>query len=178
MDGYQGSKLPAGEQSWAEGDANFLLMGSWAPSATLAAARDGIEYRSFPMPMVEGGVGTEELSLIGFGIPSRGDNAELAARFIAFFMNRRWLTGISEEADNLTPRADVAAPEPLADLKVQLEEATEANRYLDGLPATAEQFHKSVFLPLDDELFFGKITAEEFVERLQQQSADFWKRND
>lgn len=177
MDGYQGSKLPAGEQSWAEGDANFLLMGSWAPSATAAAARDGIEYRSFPMPMVDGGVGTEELSLIGFGIPSRGDNAELAGRFIAFFMQRRFLTGIAEEADNLTPRADVEAPAPLADLKVQLEEATEANRYLDGVPATAEQFHKGVFLPLDDKLFFGDITAEQFVEQLQEQSADFWKRN-
>lgn len=177
MDGYQGSKLPAGEQSWAGGDANFLLMGSWAPSSTARAARDGIEYRSFPMPTVDGGVATEELSLIGFGIPSRGDDAELAARFIAFFLNRRWLTQISQEADNLTPRADVEAPAPLADLKAQLESATEANRYLDGVPATAEQFHKGVFLPLDDKLFFGEITAEQFVEQLQQQSADFWKRN-
>lgn len=177
MDGYQGSKLPAGEQKWAEGDANFLLMGSWAPSATVRAAREGIVYRSFPMPTVEDGVATEELSLIGFGIPTRGDNPELAARFIAYVLNRRWLSRISSEADNLTPRADVAAPEPLADLKVQLEEAEEANRYLDGLPATADQFHKGVFLPLDDKLFFGEITAEQFVEQLQQQSADFWKRN-
>ncbi len=177
MDGYEGSKLPAGEQSWAKGDANFLMMGSWAPSATAPAARDGIVYRSFPMPAVEDSVATEELSLIGFGIPTRGDNPELAARFIAFFMNRRWLSRIASEADNLTPRADVAAPEPLADLKVQLEEAEEANRYLDGLPATAEQFHKGVFLPLDDKLFFGDITAEQFVEQLQKQSADFWKRN-
>ena len=177
MDGYQGSKLPAGEQSWAQGKANFLLMGSWAPSSTAEAAREGIEYRSFPMPTVEGGVATEELSLIGFGVPARGDEPELAARFVAFFLNRRWLTRIAEEADNLTPRADVEAPAPLADLKAGLEQATEANRYLDGLPATAEQFHKGVFLPLDDQLFFGEITAEQFVERLQKQSAEFWKRN-
>lgn len=177
MKGYQGSKLPAGQQTWAEGKANFLMMGSWAPADTAKTAREGVEYRSFPMPMVDGGVQTEELNLIGFGVPAKGKNPELAHKFIAFFLNKDRLAGISTEANNLTPREDIEAPDVLADLKPMLANATEANRYLDGVPATAEQFYKGVFLPLDDKLFFGDITAEEFVQRLQEQSASFWKRN-
>ncbi len=127
--------------------------------------------------MVEDGVQTEELNLIGFGIPAKGKNPELARKFIAFFLNKDRLAGISTEANNLTPREDIEAPKVLADLQPMLANATEANRYLDGVPATADQYWKGVFLPLDDKLFFGDITAEEFVEQLQKESADFWKRN-
>lgn len=177
MEGYQGSKLPAGQQKWAEGEAAFLLMGSWAPADTRDVAPDDAQFRTFAMPMPEGGVNTVEANLIGFGIPSDADNREAAEEFIAFFMNRDRISGISTDAGNLTPRADVEAPPALVDVEAILSGADSTHRYLDGVPTTVEQWYKGVFLPLDDQLFFGKIDAEEFVERLRTESADFWENN-
>ena len=178
MEGYQGSKLPAQEEAWAAGDASFLLMGSWAPLGKEEVAREGAQWRTFPVPLPEGGVNTIEANLLGFGVPSDAKNAEAAEKFIAFFMNADRLAGISTEANQLTPREDIDPPADLADVAAMLAQADSAHRYLDGVPSEASQWWSGVFLPLDDQLFFGEITAEEFVERLSQESAEYWKNNE
>lgn len=177
MEGYQGSKLPAAQQAWAQGEASFLLMGSWAPADAAEVASPDTEFRSFPMPMVPGGVRTQELNLIGFGIPDGAENPELAAKFAAFFMQRDQIGKIASEANNLTSRTDVPAPDDLADLQPMLENASTGNRYLDGVPTDSAQFWSGVFLPLSDKLFFGEITAEEFVSQLEADSKSFWQNN-
>lgn len=177
MEGYQGSKLPAQEQAWAAGDANFIMMGSWAPLGKEEVAREGAVWRTFPAPLADGGVNSVEANLLGFGIPSEAKNPENAEKFIAFFMQRDRLGNISAEANQLTPRADVDPPADLADVAAMLESADSAHRYLDGIPSDLPDWWNGVFLPADDKLVFGDITAAEFVETLVAESANYWKNN-
>lgn len=177
MEGYQGSKLPAQEQAWAAGDANFLMMGSWAPLGKEEVAREGAIWRTFPLPLAEGGVNTIEANLLGFGIPTDAKNPENAEEFIAFFMEHDRIGGISSEANQLTPRADVEPPTDLVDVAEMLASADSAHRYLDGIPSELPDWWTGVFLPVDDRLFFGEISAAEFVEQLSEESAKFWKNN-
>lgn len=177
MEGYQGSKLPAQEQAWAAGDANFLMMGSWAPLGKEDVAREGAVWRTFPLPLAEGGVNTVEANLLGFGIPTKAKNSENAEKFIAFFMEHDRIGGFSSEANQLTPRADVEPPADLADVADMLANADSAHRYLDGIPSELSDWWTGVFLPADDKLFFGEISATDFVNLLSQESAKYWKNN-
>lgn len=177
MEGYQGSKLPAQEQSWAAGDANFIMMGSWAPLGKEEVAREGAVWRTFPAPIADDGVNSVEANLLGFGIPSAAKNPENAEKFIAFFMQRDQLGGISSDANQLTPRADIEPPADLADVADMLESADSAHRYLDGIPSDLPDWWNGVFLPADDKLVFGEVTAAEFVDLLAAESANYWKNN-
>lgn len=177
MEGYQGSKLPAQEQAWAAGDVNFLMMGSWAPLGKAEVAREGAVWRTFPLPIAEGGVNSVEANLLGFGIPTAAQSPENAEKFIAFFMERDRIGGISSEANQLTPRADVEPPADLVDVADMLANADSAHRYLDGVPSQLSDWWTGVFLPADDRLFFGEITATEFADQLAQESAKYWENN-
>ena len=173
MKGYQGSKLPAQEQAWAEGDANFLIMGSWAPLGKEDIAREGAEWRTFPLPLPEGAWSRPWTPALG--MPANWP-PEAAEEFVSF-MNKDRLGGISTEANQLTPREDVEAPTDLKDVARMLAEAQSAHRYLDGVPAEVPQWWSGVFLPLDDQLFFGDLSAQEFVDKLTADSADYWSDN-
>lgn len=178
IDGYEGSKLPAGQQQWAEGKSDFLLMGSWAPADTRQQAKKGFEYRTIPFPSVEGGSnGSVDVNPIGFGVPAKAKNPAAAKKFIAFFMAKKWLSQISTKAANLTPDPSIEAPGELADVPPMLEAATSTHRLTDGVPADFPEYWQTVFTPVQDELFFGKLTPEAYVAKLQRESAAYWKNN-
>ncbi|MDP9868009.1 MULTISPECIES: ABC transporter substrate-binding protein [Streptosporangium] len=174
--GYDGSKYPAVQQKWAAGGADFLLLGTFAPSETKPSAKEGFQYRSFPFPAGARGEQTQEISLIGFAIPARARNAEAAKKFIAYFMNRERLSKIATEADNITPRTDVEAPAMLADVKKTLDTAR-THPALDGVKMDHTDWYTKVFQPANTELITGKVSAAEFVAKLKSTSVDFWKLN-
>lgn len=174
--GYDSSKFPAIQRKWAEGKADFILMGSWLPSETGPSAPDSFDYRCFNFPTMGGGYAVPTNS-IGFAIPEPADNADAAKKFIAYFMNKKRLSGISEVAKNLTPRTDIPAPEELADLQRLLEQ-NEATEVLVGALAGMPDYRTKVFLPLSAKLLGGELTADEFIARMQKGQQQYWKTHD
>lgn len=173
--GYNGSKWPAVQQKWAAGKSDFLLLGTFAPSETGPFAKAGFQYRSFPVPAVKaGGDTSQDVSLIGFSIPKKAKHAAAAEKFIAYFLNRSRLSGISTVAKNLTPRADIAAPAELADAKKAMESGKVVET-LDGVKETAAEWYTKVFLPLNTSFVDGRLSAEAFAAKLGSDSAAYWK---
>ncbi|GAA4235114.1 raffinose/stachyose/melibiose transport system substrate-binding protein [Streptosporangium album] len=175
--GYDGSKYPAIQQKWAGGGADFLLLGTFAPSETKPSAKEGFAYRSFPFPEGAKGEQTQEISLIGFAIPAQAGNAEAAKKFVAYFMNKERLSKIASEAGNITPRPDIEVPAELADVKKTLDTA-ETHPALDGVKMDNADWYTKVFQPVNTELITGKASAADFVAKLKSTSVDFWKLND
>lgn len=174
--GYDGGKFPAMQQKWAAGDADFLLMGTWAPSETLPSAGKKFDYRSFPFPDGASGKRTQSISLIGFGIPSNAKHRDAAEKFIAYFMNKDRLSQIATKANNLTSRSDVPAPSVLADVKKTLAEA-ETVPELDGVKMNQTEWYTKVFQPVNTDLATGRLTAAQFAAKLKSASAAYWKLN-
>lgn len=175
--GYDGTKWPAGQTQWAKGDGAMLLLGSWAPSETKGYATPGFKYRMFPFPTVPGGKNSVEAYLIGWSIPKTAKNPELAKKFILFALNKDRLKGIADVADNLTSRKDLAAPAVLTDVKALFDAGTPTHRVYDGIQSDYPGWFKTVFSPINNDLFFGKITADQFVSKLKEQSVTYWKTN-
>lgn len=174
--GYDGSKWPAVQQKWAKGKSDFLLLGTFAPSETAEFASPGFSYRSFSVPAVntDGGKQAQDISLIGFSIPKKAKNTTAASKFIAYFFAKQQLSGISTEAKNITPRADIPAPAELADAQEALASGTPV-KTLDGVKETAAEWYTKVFQPLNTSFITGKLSADSFAGKLKSGTADYWK---
>lgn len=170
--GYDSSKFPAIQTKWAEGEADFLFMGSWAPTETGEFAAPEFEYRSFNFPTF-GGDDSLPASVIGFAIPKPADQSEAAEEFIAYFLNKDRLSKISTDADNLTPRSDIDVPEQLADVNELLQTKT-LSKITDGVIGDFSDFDTKVFQPLNLELMTGKISADEFIDQITTAQQDYW----
>ncbi|GAA2781757.1 ABC transporter substrate-binding protein [Crossiella cryophila] len=172
--GYDGSKFPAVQEKWAQGQADFVNVGSWVPSEVGKKAAPGFQFKFLPTPAISGKVNVPT-STIGFAIPQRAKQPGNAEKFIAFFLGDEHLGKISSVAKNLTPNAKLTAPPELTDVGKALAEA-ELARPLDGVDADYPGYNTEVFNPVNDRLIKGKIDIDEFLTDLAAAQANYWKK--
>jgi raffinose/stachyose/melibiose transport system substrate-binding protein len=183
LDGWDASKFPQVQQRWADGEADFLYVGSWGPSETREyLSKQGgehtIEYGSFQFPLPDGAKhDVVEQMPVGFAVPRNADNAAAAKAFMAYFLNRDLLAGIPTVANNLTPRPDLPVPADIAGVKAALDDPKKKhNLSLDGLQGMfGGTYVDEVFYPAGNDLLRGEITARQFVDELARGTAQYWK---
>ncbi|MFI9818704.1 ABC transporter substrate-binding protein [Saccharothrix variisporea] len=172
IDGYDGSKWPAVQEKWAQRQADFLLMGSWAPSETGPKAAQGFQFTFTPLP---GAKTTVPVSNLGFAIPKPAKKAAAAEKFIAYFLKDVHLSKISTMAKNLTPNPELPVPDDLKGLGTALG-TLPVSRPIDGIdeiPGYAEE----AFYPVNDQLIKGKTDVDGFLSQLAEKQANYWKKN-
>jgi raffinose/stachyose/melibiose transport system substrate-binding protein len=172
--GSFGSKFPAMQEKWAAGQADFLLMGTWAPSETSKSAAAGFRYRSMPFPTI-GSDDTVQAAVIGFAIPGKATHASAAEKFLAYFMAKEQLSGIATTALNITTRPDIPAPTQVTDLATALSTRPLAAFY-DGID-TIGTYTAEVFEPVNTPLLAGKLTANQFAAQIKDKQSEYWKKN-
>lgn len=183
INGWDAAKFPQVQNRWAEGEADYLFVGSWAPSETREylnkqGGGTAIDYGSFQFPMPAGASHdiVEQLP-IGFAVTAKAKHAEAAKAFMAYMLNKDILSGIPAVADNLTPRPDLAVPDSLKDVKTALtDQKKEHAIFMDGLDGlSGGKYVDNVFYPPNNELLKGKISAQQFIDTVAAKQADFWK---
>lgn len=183
ISGWNSSKFPQVQDRWADGHARFIYLGSWGPSETREylnkeGTTNTIDYDSFQMPEPPGAKhDVIEQMPIGFAVAKQAKHAEAAKAFISYFINRKMLAGIPAVADNLTPRKDLPVPSDLKSIKKALEDPKkEHTLFMGGLNGEfGGSYVENVFFPNNYKLLQGKITAKQFVQRMQSKTAKFWK---
>lgn len=176
--GYNASKWPAMQQRWATHNAALIFNGPWIVSETTSYAAPGFKPRSFPMPPVaDGAHNTQEVSFIGFAIPKKAANGEAAQKFISYFLAKDRLSGIATESRNLTPRADIAVPDELADAKRVIESSPEVHSQFDGLIDVDADYTNKVLIPLVNDLIFGVKSAQAFQSSLVENTVTYRRLN-
>lgn len=175
MPGYTSSKWPAIQNKWAQGKADFLFMGSWAPTETSTVASQGFEYRSFNFPAM-GEDATVPASVIGFAVPKPAEHADAAEKFIAYFLNKDRLSPIATKAANLTPRTDIGVPKQLTDVK-RLIEANGVSEIDDGIQGDFSDYNTKVFQPLSSKVLAGDMTADQFIDKIKSGQKSYWENN-
>lgn len=177
MDGYSGSQYPAAQTAWAQGKAGLNLNGTWLPSETSQYASDSFKYRAFAFPEIEGGKGSYndvEVDTMGW-VAMKGADMETVNEFLAFAMQKTYQEGIVTESTNISPRHDLSLPEELSDFEEIINNAENFHMKYAGMTAEFPKWWETVFLPIDNELVFGQISAEQFISKIQEQSIKFWK---
>ncbi|GAA1963547.1 ABC transporter substrate-binding protein [Kitasatospora viridis] len=165
--GYDATKYPAQETNWSAGKAAFYMDGSYVTSEVAKEVPAGWKFGSLLPP----GAKSPDASLFGFAIPKKAKHAAAAEKFIAFFLQKKELTGISTTALNITPRADISAPPGLEDAQSTLNGPTVRLPY-DGV---AGDWPAKVFNQNYLDLWHGKLTAAQFVAKCKADQVTYWQ---
>ncbi|MCQ3803440.1 MAG: ABC transporter substrate-binding protein [bacterium] len=173
-EGYDGSNYPLAQQEWAVGNGTFMVNGTWLASETSSYAAEGFDYRLLSFPTVPGGFDSAELYQIGWVVPRAAQTPDAAMDFIAYSLNRERLAGIADVAKNITPRSDIGVPPEIQDAADIFASEPPVHRIYDGVQGDFPEYWETVFLPLDDQLFFGQIGAQEFIDKITSATADYW----
>lgn len=173
--GYNASKWPAQQQVWATGGAELLYNGSWIPTETGTYATKDFKFSSFPFPAVEGKPASVRADFVGWAIPKKAKNAELAQKLATHMLKKEYQDAYGTEAKVLPIRTDAATAPEMASVKKALDGAAEIYLQNDGV--TFPGYVEKVLWPINDELFLGKITAEQFVDKMKQSTVQYWKDN-
>ena len=162
---FMGTKYPAAQNDWAQGKAAFALNGSWLASEVAPNQKDGFAPTTFQFPQVADGFDSVEAGTLGWSINAKAKNADSAAEFLAFALQKKYMEGISSEALNIPSRSDIPAPDFLVAAQEAVVNATVINKTYDEAPALYAAWWSDSLLPLDDKLLSGEITAQQFVEQ-------------
>jgi len=174
--GWQGNQWPTGQVDWANGGEAMIFMPSWLPSELLETKAEGFEMDIFPVPAIEGGKGdpTEyEIKFNGWFIPEGAKHPDQAIYFIKYLTSRLCQGEQASEGQLASPIKAVPLPDVLSSFKPILEKGSPV-RFGGGLDADAAEWQQKVFFPLNDQLLFGLITPEEFIEQLQKAHDEFY----
>lgn len=185
INGWDSAKFPQVQQRWADGEADYLHVGSWGPSETREylnkqGGGQAIDYGSFQMPMPPGAKhDIIEHKPIGFSVTTKAKNPDAAKAFIAYFLNKKMLAGIPAVADNLTPRADLPVPADLRDIKKDYDSPDKEHVLFQDATDSLNggTYADNVLFPQNNALLKGKITARQFVDQMASSSAAYWKHH-
>ncbi|MEV6399297.1 extracellular solute-binding protein [Streptomyces sp. NPDC051907] len=171
--GYESTQGTQAEAPWSQGKAALYLNGTWFPSESRPNVSPDLAYGQFQLPAIDGGNTAVGVNFFGFAVPKTAKHSEEAQKFIAYFMNKRHLSGIATKAMNITSRADIPAPKELAS-------AAKAINGSDVYPDQARLFvdyaawATKAYTPNVVRFIQGVTTADEFVAETKQASIDFW----
>ncbi|MGP3974508.1 ABC transporter substrate-binding protein [Streptomyces sp. 8N114] len=175
LKGYDASKYPEQQNRWAQGKAAFNLNGSWLPTETRKFAGKGFDFRAAPFPSAADTMADRrnatDVRVFGFAVPKQAKNAAAAEKFISYFMAKKRLRGIATEADNITPRPDIAAPPVLRDVQQQMESTPSREQ----LPGSVTSYTDKALYPAYKKLFFGEAGPEEFVAEMKKLHVSYAK---
>ncbi|MFA3843664.1 ABC transporter substrate-binding protein [Streptomyces aureus] len=169
---YDATKYPEQQNNWAAGKSVFFLMGSWLPSETKQFLAPGFQVRSVNFPATDD-PGRTALDVVpfGFAVPKGAGHAAAAEQFIAYFLRKDQLTGVSSQAGNITPRGDIQAPAELADAAQQMQQnpARLADDNVDN------DWRDKVLVPEFNKLWLSRAGADSFASGAAKANADYWK---
>ncbi|MFE9459535.1 ABC transporter substrate-binding protein [Streptomyces californicus] len=171
---YMATKFPAAQDSFATGGYDLNINGTWLTSEIKPKLPADARIDSFQYPA--GGKNSVEAGTLGWGVNAKGEHPEAAKKFLAFVQQKKYAERIGTEALNIPARSDVSAPENLVTLQKAINEATAVHKPYDGAPGL-NAWWTDIFMPLDDKLLGGSLTAREFVAQGKRKSATFIESN-
>ena len=136
----------------ANGKAGFYMDGSYV-TAEVSKEIPGTWKTGVILPP---GVTQADVGTFGFSIPKKAKNISAAEQFIAFFMQKSQLSGISTIADNISSRPDVAAPPELAAVQQALSAPKLRVDFSNTIPS---DYYNKVYNQNFLDFWHGKTTA-------------------
>ena len=176
MPGWEGNQWPTGQVDWANGGAAMIFMPSWLPSELLETKAKDFIMDIFPVPAIEGGKGEPmdyELKFNGWGIPVGSKQPDAAMCVIKYLTGEQVQTEKSTAGQLAAVIKGLPLPEPLKSFAPVLENG-QVVRFAGGLDADAAEWQAKVLWPLNDQLSFGDITPEQFIEQLQKEHEAYY----
>ena len=170
---FNGTSYDAAWQAFAEGDARYLIAGTWLLADLTDAMGDGVGFMLVPPPDPEGpplALGGESLP---FAVTAKSEHPDVAAAYIDFLTNPD-AARVLVETGNLPAMPATAEPPTAAGREIFAAWQTLGEReglvpYLDYATPT---FYDDITAAVQ-RLLAGRASPEEFAQGLQDDYAGF-----
>ena len=175
-EGTEGNLYPAGQQMVALGDVTMNLNGSWLPSELGELAGPDFPWGQFLFPDLPGGKGSRthvDSGSQALAVNENSKHPDEAFDLIRYIVGYEAQTAMSQEGNSPAARVDVPWPAPLTDAYNAFKDANQSLPWACGLWDTGEVF-SNVTLPNFKDLLLGKLTPDEFLDKMAKEQADYW----
>jgi raffinose/stachyose/melibiose transport system substrate-binding protein len=176
LEGTEGNLYPAGQQALALGEVTAYLNGTWLPTEVQDTAGPDFHWGSFSFPAVEGGAGSARDVMMGsqaLVIPNTSQHPDEAFEFIKWVVSKDVQQAMVDQASVPAIHTDVEWTGAIAEAGAAVQGAEKAIGWGCDIWNGGE-IVGNVVLPAFTDLFTGKLTSDEFIERLATDSANFW----
>ncbi len=178
IEGFEGSAWPGSQVDWSQGFGAMILNASHVLAEVSNVMPEDFSVGVFGMPEIKGGKGNPkevEVWCYNYVIPSKAniEHIPAAMEFIKYACSKKVALGQVDIA--LTPSCLKGMAVPLDGMAEIMEGSVAVQRNYNLEDPSVIDWFMSVFLPLDDDLIWGKITAEKFIEKLETQSKNYYK---
>ncbi|NPV67115.1 MAG: carbohydrate ABC transporter substrate-binding protein [Anaerolineae bacterium] len=168
---------PQGQNTLAFGEAAQSLVGSWLPIELANMVDPGFEWGGFNFPAVEGGEGSvndTQALLLAFMIIKDTQHPDEAAEFLRFIMTKENQQLMADESLVGVTRQGIEWAPAIADAQAAAMNAERIFPDVDGVYAKHAEYLNTILGVNYSELWQGKITPQEFVDKMATQSAEYW----
>lgn len=168
---------PQGQNTLAFGEAAQSLVGSWLPIELANMVDPEFEWGGFNFPAVEGGEGSvndTQALLLAFMIIKDTQHPDEAAEFLRFIMTKENQQLMADESLVGVTRQGIEWAPAIADAQAAAMNAERIFPDVDGVYAKYAEYLNTILGVNYSELWQGKITPQEFVDKMATQSAEYW----
>ena len=173
----RGYQWPAGQQTLAFGETATELVGSWLPIELADQVEAGFEWGAMNFPMVEGGAGDVNDTIIyavSFAIPDGAENAEAAQDFIKFALGQSAQARMADDALIGVANASVEWADVIADSREAVANATSLLSENLGLKVAYADYSGNIYEAMHNKVFLGQISIDEFIDGMVDQTKGYW----
>ncbi len=175
-DGTEGNLYPAGQQALALGEVSMYLNGTWLPSEVLSTAGPDFHWGAFAFPSVKDGVGANTHVMSGsqgLVITTASQHPDQAFEFIRFMVSQDVQTAWTTQTLTPAARTDVGWAGVIEDAGKVFAQADLGFGWACDLWNGGELV-PNVVLPNFQDLFVGKLSPDEYIDKMVKDSAEFW----
>ncbi|MDA7963475.1 extracellular solute-binding protein [Ruegeria sp.] len=174
----KGYQWPAGQQTLAFGETATELVGSWLPIELADQVDEGFEWGAMNFPMVEGGKGDVNDTIIyavSFAIPDGAEDADAAQDFIRFALSKSAQQKMADDALIGVANASVEWADVISDSREAVANATSLLSENLGLKVAYADYSSNIYEAMHNKVFLGQISIDEFVDGMVEQTKGYWE---
>lgn len=176
-EGTDGNLFPAGQQALALGEVSMYLNGTWLPTEVASTTGPDFRWGAFSFPNIPGGKGSNTTMMMGAQamiITKLSAHPDEAFEFLKHLISKEIQEAWINEALVPPVRVDVEWSGAMADAGKVFQQAEVGIGWSCDMGQQGEVIG-NVVMPVFTDLFIGKLTPEEYVEKMVTESANFWK---
>ncbi|SEO89914.1 ABC transporter substrate-binding protein [Paenibacillus sp. OV219] len=177
-DKIAGSKYPAAQQDLVLGQSATYLNGTWLPNEVSKTAGPDFQWGAFQFPTVANGNdkgGQQNLVFGAQGILMNKDSKNIPAayEFVKYLVSKKTQEGMVKQAVAIPATIDTDWPAQLADAQTAFNNAQVNMPWGFGIDNGGD-FSSGTIIPVFMELITGKLSAEQYVDKMVSESKKFY----
>lgn len=176
--GMKGTQYPAANALFAQGQAAMTYCASWFPQEIISITPDDFQYGMFSFPEIEGAKETRtvvEMKANSYVLCKEAKNPEAAKLFLTYLVSKDGLEPLVQL--NMLPA--ISGIDNIPDIQQEVLSIFETAEV--GVPIHFYLFDpdykdwaSAVIFPANNQLCYGEITAEQFIEAVKTNNDAFF----